>query len=199
MVNVRRKILAYLVWLCFLPLSLSQILEWAPCAVCQDSLHFRHEHTDAIQADCIVQLTNQSSSCQDGFRCFCTDDQLYNNALDCWSDNCSVKDALGKLSTATPAFTILTGTVSQNITVLECGFPNRNRGTVGTVVTFTSMGIALLFVGMHVMAFNITRVWGWGDLVIWFVTVSCIALLLCHPYSYPAVAHDRQCHMQSFW
>lgn len=61
---------------------------------------------------------------------------------------------------------------SQNITVLTCDFNDRNRGQVGTIVTFTSMGVALVFVVMHVMAFAITRIWGWADIIIWIVTVS---------------------------
>jgi hypothetical protein len=72
---------------------------------------------------------------------------------------------------ATPG--VLMFAVSQNITAQTCDFQDRNRGAVGTAVTFTSMGIALLFVGMHVMATTITKVWSWGDLIIWVVSVNC--------------------------
>lgn len=77
---------------------------------------------------------------------------------------------------------ILTWPASQNITSITCEFPDRDRGTVGTVVTFTSMGVALIFVGMHVMAFCITRSWGWADVTVWIVTVSDLRPSLVGPY-----------------
>ena len=67
---------------------------------------------------------------------------------------------------------MLTTSAAQNITSLGCDFDDRDRGVVGTVVTFTSMAIALVFVGMHVMASFVTRMWGWADMIIWAVTVS---------------------------
>lgn len=72
-------------------------------------------------------------------------------------------------------------TVSHNITSITCRFPDRDIGPSGTAVTFASMGVALLFVGMQLMVFATTRAWGWDDILIAIGTVMMIGNAVCNP------------------
>jgi hypothetical protein len=66
-------------------------------------------------------------------------------------------------------------TVSHNITSTTCRFPDRDIGPSGTAVTFVSMGVSLVFVGMQLMVFASTRAWGWDDILIAVGTVWSIS------------------------
>jgi hypothetical protein len=88
----------------------------------------------------------------------CTDKDVYKTIFDCWRSNCTVRETLD----------------AQNSTAELCGFKDRNDGVVGTTLTFTSMSIALVFVGVHIIAYLSGRPWGWDDVCLGIGTVSLV-------------------------
>ncbi|KPI37839.1 uncharacterized protein AB675_3044 [Cyphellophora attinorum] len=121
---------------------------------------FAHAQTEPLEwapcaVDCINQVTAPvASDCKMAFVAF----------------------AMTSLFSKTPRIA-----VSHNITSTTCQFPDRDIGPSGTAVTFVSMGVSLVFVGMQLMVFASTRAWGWDDILIAVGTVMMIGNAICNP------------------
>ncbi|KIV93225.1 hypothetical protein, variant 3 [Exophiala mesophila] len=142
------RFLVFIVILCFVQTIFAQTLSLSQCAI-----------------QCTTQVTTQSSSCPDGLQCFCADQPLFQLGIDCWKENCTIREGL----------------VARNITSLQCNIPDRDRGQAGTAITFASMSVALVFVAMQIIVFTTMRHWGWDDILMVIATVLMVLNAAANP------------------
>ncbi|KIW39114.1 uncharacterized protein PV06_08922 [Exophiala oligosperma] len=143
-------------------------MAWKPLLACFALLSFGQaalaqslELSDCAN-NCISNITQQSSACRFGVQCFCNDNDLYKLVQNCWQSNCTIHEGL----------------IAQNVTSISCNFPDRNRGPLSSAITFTSMAVALLLVGVRIV--NLSRDfrtrWGWDDVVVAVATTTADVL-----------------------